>query len=123
MKLLSRLLAPLAVAAAVVFGVAACAPTAQPIEVASDTVVIDVRTAEEYAAGHLDGAINLDVQSPEFDTLVGDLPSDGEYVVYCRSGNRSAAAIDRMEALGFTSLVNAGGIDAAAGATGLAIVK
>lgn len=123
MKLLSRLLAPLAVAAAVVFGVAACAPTAEPIAVASDTVVLDVRTPEEYAAGHLDGAINLDVQSPQFDGLVGQLPTDGEYVVYCRSGNRSAAAIDRMEALGFTSLVNAGGIDAAAGATGLAIVK
>lgn len=123
MKLLSRLLAPLAVVAAVVFGVAACAPTAEPIEVASDTVVIDVRTPEEYAAGHLDGAVNLDVQSPQFDALVGQLPTDGEYVVYCRSGNRSAAAIDRMQALGFTSLVNAGGIDAAASATGLPIVK
>lgn len=123
MKLLSRLLAPLAVAAAVVFGVAACAPTAEPIEVASDTVVIDVRTPAEYAEGHLEGAINIDVQSPEFDAVVSELPTDGEYVVYCRSGNRSAAAIDRMEALGFTSLVNAGGVDAASGATGLAITK
>ncbi|WP_136708951.1 rhodanese-like domain-containing protein [Agromyces sp. H66] len=123
MKLLTRLLAPLAVAAAVVFGVAACAQTADPIEVASDTVVIDVRTPAEYAGGHLEGAINIDVQSPEFDSLVSELPTDGEYVVYCRSGNRSAAAIDRMEALGFTSLVNAGGVDAASNATGLAITK
>ena len=123
MKLLSRLLAPLVVAFAVVVGVAACAPTQEAIDVASDTVIIDVRTPAEYAEGHLDGAVNIDVQSPEFDVLVSELPADGEYVVYCRSGNRSASAIDRMEALGFTSLVNAGGVDAASSATGISIVK
>ena len=123
MKLLSRLLAPLAVAFAVVFGVAACAPTAEAIDVTSDTVIIDVRTPAEYVGGHLDGAVNIDVQSPEFDALVSELPTDGEYVVYCRSGNRSAAAIDRMETLGFTSVVNAGGVDAASSATGIPIVK
>ena len=123
MKLLSRLLAPLAVAFAVVVGVAACAPTHEAIDVASDTVIIDVRTPAEYAEGHLDGAVNIDVQSPEFDARVSELPADGEYVVYCRSGNRSAAAIDRMEALGFTSLINAGGVDAASSATGISIVE
>ncbi|MEV1128692.1 rhodanese-like domain-containing protein [Agromyces sp. NPDC049794] len=123
MKLLSRLLAPLAVIFAVVLGVTACAPTTEGIDVASDTVIIDVRTPAEYAEGHLDGAVNIDVQSPEFDALVSELPSDGEYVVYCRTGNRSAAAIDRMETLGFTSLVNAGGVDAASSATGIPIVK
>jgi phage shock protein E len=123
MKLFPRLLAPLAVAFAVVVGVAACAPTAEAIDVSSDTVIIDVRRPAEYAEGHLDGAMNIDVQSPEFDSLVSELPADGEYVVYCRSGNRSATAIDRMEALGFTSLVNAGGVDAASTATGISIVK
>ena len=49
MKLLPRLLAPLAVAFAVVVGVAACAPTQETIDVASDTVIIDVRTPAEYA--------------------------------------------------------------------------
>lgn len=123
MKLLSRLLTSLAVAAAVVVGAAACTPTAEPIVVASDTIVIDVRTPSEYASGHLEGAINIDVQSPEFDALVSELPNDGEYVVYCRSGNRSAAAIDRMEALGFMSLTNAGGVDDASSATGLEITQ
>lgn len=123
MKTLSRILAPLAVAFTVVFGAAACAPTAEAIDVSSDTVTIDVRTPAEYADGHLDGAVNIDVQSPEFGTLVSALPTDGEYVVYCRSGNRSAAAIERMETLGFTSLVNAGGVEAASSATGIPVVK
>ena len=123
MKTLSRILAPLAVAFTVVFGAAACAPTAEAIDVSSDTVTIDVRTPAEYADGHLDGAVNIDVQSPEFGTLLSALPTDGEYVVYCRSGNRSAAAIERMETLGFTSLVNAGGVEAASSATGIPVVK
>ncbi|MGW9629864.1 rhodanese-like domain-containing protein [Agromyces sp. NPDC055520] len=123
MKPLSRILAPLAVAFTVVFGAAACAPTAEAIDVSSDTVTIDVRTPAEYADGHLDGAVNIDVQSPEFGTLLSALPTDGEYVVYCRSGNRSAAAIERMETLGFTSLVNAGGVEAASSATGIPVVK
>lgn len=123
MKRLSRVLAPLAAAFTVMFGVTACAPAMEAIAVTSDTVIIDVRTPGEFAEGHLEGAVNIDVQSPEFGTLVTDLPTDGEYVVYCQSGNRSTAAIDRMEILGFTSVANAGGVDAASSATGIAIVK
>ncbi len=123
MKIITRLIAPLAIAATLAFGVAACAPTAEPISVTSSTVVIDVRTPDEFAAGHLDGAINIDVQSADFDTMVAQLPADGDYVVYCRSGNRSAAAIDRMENLGFTSLTNAGGVNDASSATGIPITK
>jgi len=100
----------------------ACAPAGASIEVSSDTVIIDVRTPEEYASGHLDGAVNIDVQSSEFDDLVSALPADGAFVVYCRSGNRSAQAIARMAGLGFTEITDAGGLDAAARATGLPIV-
>ncbi|MEQ1735429.1 MAG: rhodanese-like domain-containing protein [Rhodoglobus sp.] len=120
---LARLIATIAVAATVTLGIAACAPTAEPIAVSSDTIVLDVRTPDEFASGHLEGAINLDVQSAEFDGLAAQLPLDAEYVVYCRSGNRSAAAIQRLEALGFTSLTDAGGMEAAAASTGLAIVR
>lgn len=120
---LSRLLATVAIAASVSLGAAACAPTAAPIRVAADTVIIDVRTPDEFAAGHLDGAINLDVQAATFDALAAELPVDGEYVVYCRSGNRSAAAVERLRSMGFTDLTDAGGLDAAAAATGLGIVR
>lgn len=70
------------------------------------TVVVDVRTPGEYAAGHVDGAVNIDVESPDFATQIAALPKETQYAVYCRSGRRSALATDQMAAAGFTSLVN-----------------
>ena len=84
------------------------------------TVVVDVRTAGEYAAGHVDGAINVDVESADFGTQIAALPKDTTYAVYCRSGRRSTIATDQMAEAGFTSVVNLeGGIAdlQAAGAT------
>ena len=123
MKINVRLLASVAIAATLAFGVAACAPAAESISISAETVIIDVRTPDEFASGHLDGAVNIDVQSASFEETVFELPTDGEYVVYCQSGNRSAAAIDRLEGLGFTSLTDAGGVGAASESTGLAITK
>ena len=83
-------------------------------------VVLDVRTPEEFAAGHLEGAVNLDAQDPAFRDQVAELDRDGAYVVYCRTGNRSAAAAAVMEELGFDDVrtVTGGGFAelAAAGA-------
>lgn len=81
-------------------------------------VTIDVRTPEEFAQGHVDGARNIDVSAGAFREQVSALPRDGRYVAYCRSGNRSAAAITIMRELGFTDLTDGGGLDAllAAGA-------
>ena len=117
-----RILASLTLALGLSFALAACAPVSEPIALDEGTVVIDVRTPGEFASGHLEGAVNIDVQSPDFDALVGQLDPEGDYVVYCRSGNRSAQAIDRMEGLGFTDLVNAGSVQSAADATGLPVV-
>lgn len=120
---MKKTLATIALALTAVFGLSACAaPAAPTVTVTSDTVIVDVRTSEEYNAGHLEGAVNVDVQSPEFDTLITALPTDGEYVVYCASGNRSSSAVARMEGLGFTNITDAGGISAAASSTGLATV-
>lgn len=120
----ARLLTALGVAATLTLGVAGCSTGAAPssIEVTSTTVILDVRTPEEFVAGHLEGAVNVDVQSADFDARIGELDPDADYVVYCRSGNRSAAAIERMTGLGFTSLVDGGGLDGAAKATGLDVV-
>lgn len=93
------------------------------ISVSSDTVIIDVRTPSEYAAGHLEGAQNIDVQSATFDQQIAGLDKNASYVVYCRSGNRSAAAVAQMEAAGFTNLQDAGGLQEAAESTGIVIVK
>jgi rhodanese-related sulfurtransferase len=73
-------------------------------------VLIDVRTPEEFAEAHIEGALLVDVSDPAFDEAIAQLPADGTYVVYCRSGNRSAAATARMAELGFQELYDMGGI-------------
>jgi phage shock protein E len=84
-----------------------------------DHTVIDVRTPAEYAAGHVEGSENIDLSSATFEQQLDGLDKDEEYVVYCQSGNRSATAADKMADLGFTKVVDAGGIVSlqAAGAT------
>jgi len=84
--------------------------------------IIDVRTAAEYAGGHLQGAVNIDVQSADFASKIAALPKDGKYIVYCQSGARASTAQAQMKAAGFTDVTNAGGISAASTATGLLIV-
>lgn len=67
---------------------------------AEGRTVIDVRTPEEFASGHVEGAVNLNVQDPAFATEIAELDKSGRYLVYCRSGNRSAVATDKMRAIG-----------------------
>lgn len=119
---LARLGAALLVTLGLGFALAGCAPQPGSIEITPETVVLDVRTAAEFAEGHLDGAVNIDVQGGEFDTEVAELDRDVTYVVYCRTGNRAGTAISRMTGLGFESLVNAGSLSGASTATGLPIV-
>ena len=112
MKLRMPLLA-LLVAVAALLGLSGCsdagADTARTA-ITDGATVIDVRTPSEYAAGNIEGALNIDVQAADFADRVGELPKDDTYVVYCRSGHRSAAAIDIMEDLGFTSLIGGGAL-------------
>jgi len=75
--------------------------------------VIDVRTPDEFASGHLPGAVNLDVQAADFADQVNALDAAGDYAVYCRSGNRSAAAVELMTQAGVTNTIGlTGGIGA-----------
>lgn len=74
-----------------------------------NTTILDVRTPEEFAAGHLPGAVNIDVSAPDFADRIGTLVPDAPYAVYCRSGNRSAAAVEQMTAAGFTQVFDLGG--------------
>jgi len=69
--------------------------------------LVDVRTPQEYAAGHIEGAINIPVQ--ELDARLSEFgPKDGVVVVYCRSGARSATAKSKLEAAGYKSVHNLG---------------
>lgn len=86
---------------------------AERIESAGDVVVLDVRTPEEFAAGHLPGAVNIDVNASDFADRIGQLEPDATYAVYCRSGNRSAVAVDHMVDAGFDDVEHLeGGIGA-----------
>lgn len=69
-------------------------------------VILDVRTPEEYAAGHIRDAINMNLNSPTFKDEAGKLDKNKLYLIYCRSGSRSAAALDIMEELGFKNVIN-----------------
>lgn len=78
-----------------------------------DVVVLDVRTPEEYAAGHIDGAVLVDFQADDFAERIDALDRDTTYVLYCRSGNRSAQARALMADLGFRDVTDvAGGFQA-----------
>ena len=104
-----RLLASVVIVLIAALGLTACAgnDTAKAAIDAGATV-IDVRTPSEYAGGNIDGALNIDVSAADFVERINALPKDETYVVYCRSGNRSAAAIAIMEEQGFTDLVDGG---------------
>lgn len=122
MRRLWKALAALLVGAGLIAGVTACSSPA-PVDMSNVTAVIDVRTPAEFAAGHLQGALNIDVQSPTFASQIGKLDKKGTYVIYCKSGNRAGQAITQMQSLGFTTMTNAGSLESASKATGLAIVK
>lgn len=69
-------------------------------------VYVDVRTDEEWSEGHVDGAIHVTLADVEAGKTKM-LPKDKELRVYCRSGRRSAQAIEALKKQGFTNLVNA----------------
>ena len=82
------------------------------------TLIIDVRTAEEFAAGHFPGAINI----PHEDIIQGiqeyNVGKDQTVLLYCRSGNRSGQAEVRLQSAGFSGAKNIGGLNALLAATG-----
>lgn len=67
-------------------------------------LVLDVRTAEEFAAGHVPGAVN--VPHDQVATRLAELPKERDIVLYCRSGRRVAAAAEVLAANGFKRLAH-----------------
>ena len=74
-------------------------------------LILDVRTPEEYAQKHIPGAVNV----PNEAIGTGEIPElpqkDQLILVYCRSGNRSKQASEKLAALGYTNIVEFGGIN------------
>lgn len=74
-------------------------------------IILDVRTAEEYAQGHIQSAVNIDIYSEFFLSDISNLARDKHYAIYCRSGQRSTQAASQMDEMGFFETTNlAGGI-------------
>ncbi len=69
-------------------------------------VILDVRTQSEYNEGHIEDAANLDYYSASFTENLNNLDKTRTYIVYCRSGGRSANALDIMKNLGFREAYN-----------------
>lgn len=82
------------------------------IEIMNDSegfVIVDVRTIEEYESGHIENAINIPVET------IDDRPSelddlDQLILVYCRSGRRSLEAANKLVQLGYTNVIDFGGV-------------
>lgn len=70
------------------------------------TILVDVRTAEEFAAGHLPNAINIDVKRDDFESKFAKIRKRKRIAVYCRSGKRSAMAAEKLDVLGYVKITN-----------------
>jgi len=69
-------------------------------------VILDVRTATEFQAGHLPGAVNLDFNAPDFEAKAALLDKSRTYLVHCASGGRSVKACEKLGRLDFPKLYN-----------------
>ena len=96
-----------------------CAGTKVPTQIIEDTtpqeaftliqenqnnpefVIIDVRTPNEFAEGHIENAVNIDYYSETFRDDVNKLDKDKTYLIYCQSGNRSRSALEVIKELNF----------------------
>ena len=83
----------------------------QMMQEETDYLIVDVRRPDEYAEGHIPGAINVpnETIAEEADAALPD--KEQTLLIYCRSGNRSKQASEKLVALGYTNIVEFGGIN------------
>jgi len=72
-------------------------------------IILDVRTPEEFASGHIQGAVNIDFNSGDFANEITRLNPSETYAIYCRSGSRSGQAASIMHVAGFHDVSNLNG--------------
>lgn len=116
-----RLSALIAIMFMVIGLTAACSSSPGKTSSGVSGVLIDVRTPEEFAQGHLQGAVNVPLQDVDFVVAVSAAAQGQSINVYCRSGNRSAQAIELLAASGVAAR-DLGGFQVAQEATGLPTV-
>jgi rhodanese-related sulfurtransferase len=85
----------------------------KPADSPDRVTVLDIRTPEEFAGGHLEGAKNIDFKSDGFAAALAKLDRDKPYLVHCQSGRRSTNSLKTFAELGFTRVYHLdGGIKA-----------
>jgi len=76
------------------------------VDEAGEIILLDVRTPEEFAEGHLEGAINIDFYAADFKQQLAHLNPNQKYMVYCAVGGRSGKTGQMMEEMGFREVYN-----------------
>lgn len=71
-----------------------------------ETVVLDLRTPDEFEMFYIKNAVNLDCQSPYFERRLKALPRQTPYLIHCHSGGRSLKTLDLFERLGFEKIIH-----------------
>ncbi len=89
-------------------------PMAEGLEIARanpDSVIVDVRREDEYSAGHIPGAVLLTMETISAESAAAVLPDKNQLILlYCRSGRRSKIAAKSLVDLGYTNVIEFGGI-------------
>jgi len=77
-----------------------------------DVQLVDVRTPEEYALGHIGNAININVNAPDFKERISQMDKEAPIYLYCKKGGRSNRAVGMLQELGFHTIYDySGGYD------------
>jgi phage shock protein E len=84
-----------------------------PFALAGEIAWIDVRTVDEFRQQHVDGAVNIPYEEIDAGIAKLDLEKDSTIYLYCKSGRRAGIAKASLDALGFTAVMNVGGLEAA----------
>ncbi|NMM48985.1 rhodanese-like domain-containing protein [Marinigracilibium pacificum] len=74
-----------------------------------ETIIIDVRTPQEWEEGIIPGALKMNIMDQDFAQRISEMDKDKKYLMVCRSGNRSAKACQYMSSIGFSHLYNLDG--------------
>jgi len=91
----------------VAIAISGCNSNSEPINF-KESLLLDVRTPEEFSEGSIENAINIPVD--ELESRIGEIKNEKPIVVFCRSGNRSSRAKKILEEKGFTNVTNGGGV-------------
>jgi rhodanese-related sulfurtransferase len=78
--------------------------TVSLLEKEKSIIILDVRTPEEFSAGHLNNAVNIDVHQPDALAQINKLDKNAKYLVYCRTKNRSGVVVNNMIQNGFKNV-------------------